>query len=131
MSDYTPTLVKEYVVRNWFDPPLSEDDFTKAALLTHIEAVETYIRHVYELTSSSDAEFPALLLVVSRIITLPAIARNHYTLKQETIRNYCYTLDTSASPNVISLTLEKMAERMLNARSYVKSDKLKIFISNS
>ena len=131
MSDYTPTLVKEYVVRNWFDPPLSEDDFTKAALLTHIEAVETYIRHVYELTSSSDAEFPALLLVVSRIITLPAIARNHYTLKQETIRNYSYTLDTSASPNVISLTLEKMAERMLNARSYVKSDKLKIFISNS
>jgi DNA-binding phage protein len=131
MADYTPTLIKEYVVRNWFDPPLSEDDLTKASLLIHIEAVEKYINDVYELTSSADARIPALLLVVSRIINMPSIAKSHYTLRRETVRNYSYELDTTSSPNVISLTLEKMAERMLNARSYVNSDKLKIFISNS
>ena len=130
MSDYSPTLVDEYVVRNYFDPPLSEDDLTKAALLVHIEAVEQYIKDVYELTSSTSAKIPALLLVVSRIINIPSIAKSHYTLRSESIRNYSYELDTTASPNVISLTLEKMAERMLNAKSYVKNDKLKIFISN-
>lgn len=130
MSDYSPTLVQEHQVRNWFSPPLSEEDLTKAALLTHIEAVEEYIEDVYELSSSSEAKIPALLLVVSRIICLPSIAKNHYALRQETIRNYSYTLDTSASPNVIKVTLEDIAHRMLNSKSYVHNDKLKIFISN-
>ena len=131
MADYSPRFINEHVIRNWFDPPLSESDFTKAALLVHIEAVEKYIELTYELTSSADAKIPALLLVVSRIINLPSIAKNHYTLRQETVRNYSYTLDTSASPNSIKVTLEDMAERMLKQRSYLKDDKLKIFISNS
>ena len=129
MSDYSPTLVNEYQIRNHFDPPLSEDDFTKAALLSHIEAVEQEIEDVYELTSG--AKIPALLLVVARIINMPSIAKNHYTLRQESIRNYSYTLDTSASPNVIKQTLQDVAYRMLRQLSYVHNDKLKIFISNS
>ena len=125
MSDYSPSLVDEHVVRNYFDPPLSESDLTKASLLVHIESVEQYIEDVYELTSS--AKIPALLLVISRIINLPSIAKKHYTVRRETIRNYSYELDTSSSPNVVSLTLEKAAERMLNAKSYVHNDKLKVF----
>lgn len=128
MADYSPTLVNEKDVRNWFHPPLSEDDFTKAALLMHIEAVEQEIEDVYELTSS--ARIPALLLVVARVINLPSIAKEHYTLRQEAIRNYSYTLDTSASPNVIKQTLQDVAYRMLRQKSYVHNDKLKIFISN-
>ena len=130
MSDYSPVYVGFHEIQNWFDPPLSDDDFTKAALLVHIEAVEKYIEHTYELTSATDAKIPALLLVVSRIIGHPNIAKNHYALKSETIRNYGYTLDTSASPNTIKITLEEMAHKMLRQRSYVKDDKLKIFISN-
>ena len=131
MADYSPSLVQPHEIANWFDPPLSEDDLTKAALLTYIEAVEQYIEDVYEITSASDARIPALLLVVSRIITLPAIAKNHYTLRRETVRNYSYELDTTASPNVISVTLEQMAIQMLNAKSYVNNDKVRLYISNS
>jgi len=130
-ADYTSGSVKEHEVRSWFDPPLAESDVTKATILLYIEAVNEYISSVYELSTSSNTRIPALLLVVSRLINLPAIAKNHYTLRREAIRNYSYELDVNSSPNVIKITLEDIAERMLRAKSYVKDDKLKIYISNS
>ena len=130
-AEYSSDSVKEFEIRNWFDPPLSEADVTKATILLYIESVNKYIEDVYELSPSSEIRIPALLLVVSRLVNLPVVAKNHYTLRRQTIRNYSYELNTTSSPNVIKTTLEDIAERMLRAKSYVNNDKLKIYISNS
>jgi len=123
-------FISDTEVREWFEPSLPTATLGTTAMATHIAYVEDYIKKVYELTSASDAKYPALLLVVSRIINLPSIASSYYTLRRETVRNYSYELDITGSPNRISVTLEDMAHRILNARSYVKDDKLKIYISN-
>ena len=129
------SLINSSDVRNFFNPPLSYDDVSTAEIDLKIEAVETYIENVYELTSSTDARIPALLLVASKLAQNPKFAKKYFTLSSETIRNYSYQLggtsSDSGSQYSLSRTWEMMALEMLMAKSYVKDNKLKIYISNS
>jgi len=125
MSDYTPTMLREMDVRNFFTPPLDYDDISTAEILIKIESVETYINHVYGITSSTDGRIAALLLIASKIIHTPALAKKYYTLSEEQLGDYRYALaqpisrgtDIQSSPFVISKTWEKMALDILNAKA--------------
>ena len=125
MADYSPTIVTEKDVRNFFTPPLDYDDVTKAEILLKIESVEDYVSAVYELTSSSDARIPCLLLVAAKIIQNPTLAKKYYTLAEEQLGDYRYVMaqpisrgtDVQSSPYVISKTWEKMALEILSARA--------------
>ncbi len=136
MADYTPSIVQEIDIRNMFSPPLDYDDITKAEILLKIEIVEDYVKAVYELTSAADARVPCILLVASKIIHNPSLAKKHYTLSYESVGDYSYSLaqpisrgtDVQSSPFVISRTWERMGLDMLEARAPRK--RLKMYIVN-
>lgn len=125
MVDYSPTIVNEIDVRNFFTPPLDYDDISKAEILLKIEVVEDYVEAVYGLTSPSQARLPCLLLIAAKIIHTPELAKKYYTLSEEELGDYRYTLaqpisrgtDVQSSPFVISRTWERMALDILEARS--------------
>lgn len=121
MVDYSPTMVNEVDVRNFFSPPIEHDDVSKAELLIKIESVEKYVSTVYSVTSASDGRIPCLLLIAAKIIQTPGLANKYYTLSYEKLGDYSYTLaqpisrgtDVQSSPFVISRTWERMALDML------------------
>jgi len=136
-ADYSPSYLTEKDVRNFFSPPLDNDDIPKAEILLKIEVVEDYIDAVYELASSTDARIPALLLVAAKIIQNPVLARKHYTLSEEQLGDYRYVIAPTmragaiTNPFALSTTWESIAVDMLRARSAKKSYKWKVYISNS
>ena len=130
-ADYSPKYVNEIDVRNFFTPPLDYDDINKAEILIKIESVEDFVEAVYfsdGSTTAADARIPCLLLIASKIILKPELARKYYTLNREVLGDYEYELaqpisrgtDIQSSPFVISITWEKMALEMLKKRSTSK-----------
>jgi len=125
MSDYVPSLVKEHEVRSFFTPPLSYDDVDKQELLEKIEVVEDYIKAVYfndSMPSRDDAKVPALLLVASKIIKNPRIAKNYEVITQEKLGDYSYKIENLArgkhkSATEVAKSWEDMALEILKARS--------------
>lgn len=125
MTDYSPSILQEIDVRNFFSPPLDYDDLPKARLLLHIEAVEDYVNAVYNLTSAADARIPCLLLIAAKIIQDPALAQKYYTLNYEKLGDYAYALSTpvaqgsavQSNPYVMAKTWEQMGIQMLEART--------------
>ena len=122
MADYSPTMVKEMDVRNFFTPPLDFDDVQTAQILIQIESVETYVTAVYGVGGAS-GKIPALLLIAAKIIQSPALAKKYYTLAEEQLGDYRYLMaqpisrgtDIQSSPFVISKTWEKMALEILDS----------------
>ena len=140
MSDYSPLYVNEEDVRGFFTPPLDYDDITTNELLRKIEAVEDFVNAVYfndGSTSSDKARIPCLLLIASKIILTPELARKYYTLNREVLGDYEYELaqpisrgtDIQSSPHVISVTWEKMALKMLENSTL--NNRWKVYRSNS
>lgn len=99
-------------------------------MLSKIQAVEDYVDAVYE-TGSATA---CALLVLSRLVQNPTLAKKYYTIASESFRgDYSYTLKdggSSSSPYSISETYEKMALSMLRMKSFTKDNKVKIYIVN-
>jgi len=131
MSDYSPQIITEADVRNFFTPPLDYNDVTKAEILLKIEAVEEFVKSVYfnrGVPSGSDIKIACLLLVASKIIQSPSLAKKYYTLSSESLGDYSYTLaqpisrgtNIQSSPFVVSKTWERMALDILNSRSTYK-----------
>jgi hypothetical protein len=124
MTDYSPSLVNEIDVRNFFSPPLDYDDVSKAELLIKIEAVEQYVSTVYGVTGN-DGRIASLLLIAAKVIQTPGLANKYYTLSYEKLGDYAYNLaqpisrgtDVQSSPFVISRTWEKMALEILERAS--------------
>ena len=122
MTDYSPIMVKEMDVRNFFTPPLDYDDVNTAEILIKIESVENYVSSVYGITDST-GRIPVLLLIASKLIHAPALARKHFTLSEEQLGDYRYVMaqpisrgtDIQSSPFVISKTWEKMAIEILES----------------
>ena len=92
MSDYIPTLVNEFEVRNFFSPPLSYDDINTAEVLLKIESVEKYIQAVYGITDAATGRIPALLLVACKVIENPILANKYNQLSSEKLGDYSYKL---------------------------------------
>lgn len=130
MADYSPSYITTKDVRNFVDPPLDYDDINEASLLLHIEAVEDYISAVYELSSSSDAKIPGILLVVSKVVQMPALAKKHYALKRETFLDYSYERFDGGGNFEDVNSWADIANQMLRARSAKKNYKWKVYISN-
>jgi len=132
MSDYTPKLLSEADVRNFFSPPLEYNDVTKAEILLKIESVEEFVGAVYFNgslpTSDNSVKIACLLLIASKIIQTPTLAKKYYTLSSERLGDYSYTLaepisrgtNIQSSPFVISKTWERMALDILNSKSTYK-----------
>ena len=121
---YTPRYVTEKDVRNFFTPPLDYNDIGTAELLLKIESVEDMVEAVYfndSQTTSSIARIPCLLLIASKIILNPTLAKTYYTLSKETLGDYSYELgggtSIGKSPYEISKTWEDFALDMLSKRS--------------
>jgi hypothetical protein len=126
--DYVPKYVTENDVRTMFTPALDYNDICKAELLLKIESVEDYVEAVYfndTATTADNARIPCLLLIASKIITSPTLAREYGTLKKEVLGDYAYELaltastkdGLTASPHVIAKCWESMALEMLKSRS--------------
>ena len=107
-------------------------------MLLKIEAVEDYVTAVYfdgETPSKSDARIPVLLLIASKIVQSPRLAKKYCTLSREVLGDYQYELprpvargtDVQTSPFIIAKTWEKMAIEMLLSRS---ESKWKIYKAN-
>jgi len=124
MADYSPTMVNEIDVRNFFTPPLDYDDVSTAEILLKIESVEQYITTVYGVTGN-DARIAGLLLLAAKIIQTPGLSNKYYTLSYEKLGDYAYNLaqpisrgtDVQSSPFVISRTWERMALDILEKAS--------------
>lgn len=125
---YSPLYVNEEDVRGFFSPPLDYDDITRNEILRKIEAVEDFVNAVYfndSTVSSAKARIPCLLLIASKIILSPELAKKYYTLNREALGDYEYELaqpisrgtDIQSSPHVISITWEKMGLKMLDKRT--------------
>lgn len=124
MADYVPIMVNESDVRNFFSPPLDYDDVTTAEILIKIESVETYVLKVFEVSGDS-GRIPVLLLIASKLIHSPILARKYFTLAEEQLGDYSYVMaqpisrgtDIQSSPFVISKTWEKMGMEILQSLS--------------
>ena len=122
MSDYTPTMVREMDVRNFFTPPLDYDDVNTAEILIKIESVETYVNKVYGVTGTN-GRIPVLLLIAAKLIQTPSLAKKYYTLAEEQLGDYSYVMaqpisrgtDIQSSPFVISRTWERMGLEILES----------------
>jgi len=139
MTDYSPRYVKEEDLRGFFTPPLDYNDITTNELLRKIEAVEDYVEATYfgdSTTTAANARIPCLLLIASKIILTPSLARKYYTLNREVLGDYQYELaqpisrgtDIQSSPYIISKTWERMALDMLESRT--SSGRWKVYKSN-
>ena len=141
MTDYNPSIVNEIDVRNFFTPPLDYDDINKAEILLKIEAVEDYVTATYfndSTPTAALARIPCLLLIAAKIIQSPELAKKYYTLSEEELGDYRYTLaqpisrgtDVQSSPFVISKTWEKMAIEILEKRSATALDRYGLYKAN-
>lgn len=96
-------------------------------LLSKIEAVESYVDTVYE----TGDKVACALLVLSKLINNPTLAKKYCTLSSESFRgDYGYTLKTTGSPHEIAESWEQIAIKILRSKSFIKDNKLKIYIVN-
>lgn len=131
MADYEPKLVKEHEVRNFFSPPLSYDDISKAELLLKIETIERFIADAYfngTMPSREDAKIPALLLVVSQIVQNPSISKKYNVILSEKLGDYSYRISDRYGKEAYNAyaIYREMALAMLRAKSakyYFRLDK--------
>jgi len=139
MADYVTKYVNEEDVRGFFTPPLDYDDVTRNEILRKIEAVEDYVTAVYfndSTTTAANARIPCLLLIASKIIQTPTLAKKYYTLAEEELGDYRYMMaqpisrgtDVQSSPFVISRTWERMAIDILEKRTSL--DKFTLYKAN-
>ena len=134
MSDYVPTYCNFQMIRNMTNPPLSYEDLSEAELLAKIEAVESYCTTVY----GTGDKVACSLLVLSKIISNPSLAKKYGTLNSETIGRYSYTLGNTSSKGKtayeLSKSWEEMAYSILKQLAYKNSSHTLyqgIFITNS
>lgn len=124
MADYTTLSgITENDVRTFVSPPIDYDDASRAEVLLKIESVETYVKYQFfgGGTVPASARIPILLLVITNLISSPALARKYYTLASEKLGDYSYEMaqpisrgtDIQSSPFVISRTWHAMALEML------------------
>jgi hypothetical protein len=127
MTDYVPQYTSTSFIRNFCTPPLDYTDVSEAELLAKIEAVESYVDTVYE----TGDKVACALLVLSKLIQNPTLAKKYCTLASENFRgDYGYTLKTTGSPHEIVESWEAIALKILRAKSFTKDNKLKIYIVN-
>jgi len=122
MTDYEPKLVKEHEVRNFFTPPLSYEDVSKAELLAKIEAIEQFIADAYfngNMPSRDDAKIPALLLVVSQIVQNPRVSKKYNVIVSEKLGDYSYKISDKYGREAYNAyaVYREMALAMLRAKS--------------
>lgn len=116
MSDYQPILVNENDIRSFVSPPLDNSDVSTAEILLKIEMVEMYIKRVYFRggSPSSDARIPAILLIITHILSNATLAKKYGTLASESMGDYSYVLAPPGSnPNAIIESWQSMAIQML------------------
>jgi len=116
------SFVQESDVRNFFSPALDYDDISKYEIDLKIEAVEDFVKATYFNDSnptSALVRIPCLLLIASKIISNPALAKTYHTLSSERLGDYAYTLGGAdkGDPNSIAVSWEQMALMMLKQRT--------------
>lgn len=119
------SYVQESDVRNFFTPALDYDDISKYEIDIKIEAVEDFVKATYfndESPSASDVRIPCLLLVASKIICKPELAKTYHTINSERLGDYAYTLGGAdkGDPHEIAVSWERMALMMLRQRTSLK-----------
>jgi hypothetical protein len=128
MTDFSPSLVSEYEVRNAFTPPLSYNDVTKAEILLKIEATEDYIKAVYfndSMPTATKGRIPALLIVMSKIIkSSPNLIKKYGIVESLSLGDYKVTYAHSGRGDHVTAhesakSWEQMAEDILDARKTV------------
>lgn len=121
------SLVTEDEVRNFFTPSLTIAEISSAELTAKISAVDDFILAVYGFTNtdSTNAHYPALLLVASKIVqSNPSLASSHGTVKSEKMGDVTFTYGTTDASSISDLytkaaSWETMAIQMLEARNYL------------
>jgi hypothetical protein len=120
------TYVTEKDLRNFFNPSLDYDDIPKAQIDLYIEAVEDYVDAVWfddSATTSANARIPCLLLIASKIVSNPTLAKKYHMIRSEALGDYRYELatpDDGMSPHEIAISWERMALKMLRSRTTLK-----------
>lgn len=133
MSDYIPLYASTAFCRSFVNPPLDYSDVGEAELLAKIEAVETYCTTVY----GTGDKVACSLLVLSKIISNPSLAKKYGTLNAETIGRYSYRLGSTSSSGKTAYEIlksyEDMAYEILRQLAYKNSNHALyqgIFITN-
>ncbi|RKY26041.1 MAG: hypothetical protein DRP62_00075 [Planctomycetota bacterium] len=129
MVDYTPKFVSEADVRTFFTPPIPYDKVSKAEILLKIQAVEEFVINAYfggKTPPADKVKVPILLLVASKLIYSPALAKDYLTIDSEKLGDYSYKIAASSprsrtkvSPYEIAKTWEQIALDILNSISPV------------
>jgi hypothetical protein len=117
LTDYVPVLVKEFEVRNFFNPPLDYDDVPTAELLLKIESVEKYIEFVYGITTSTSGRIPALLLVASKIVENPSLSSKYSKIETEKLGDYSYSLFKGGAASWRTMAIEMLEAKIAGSRS--------------
>lgn len=136
MVDYTPRFVSEADVRGFFTPPIPYDKVSKAEILLKIQAVEEFIINSYfggKIPPAEKVKVPVLLLVASRLIYSPQLAKDYYTINSEKLGDYSYRLALPTartprggrnSPYELAKSWEQMAFDILNSITPIWNIKL-------
>ena len=125
MSDYTPKIItSEGEIRNFFTPPVTYEDITKAEMLLRIESVEEYVIQTYfdgTIPSSSKARIATLLLIAADLALDPRLSKKYHTLNREKFTgDYEYVINSKGfESNVERWT--KRAIELLNTKKYSSS----------
>lgn len=122
------------MIRNFTNPPLSYEDVSQAELLAKIEAVESYVNTVF----GTGDKVSCSLLVLSKLISNPTLAKKYGTLSAERIGSYSYQLGSASSTGKTSFDIakswEEIAMEILRNLTYKNSNHALsqgIFITNS
>ena len=118
------SLVTKDEVRKCFTPALSTEDVTDDELEMRIEMVEDYVKATYFndlMPTKAQAKYPALLIVLSKIIKRPSLLAKHGIVESVAIGDFKYSLaisgkGTHKTAYEVSRSWEDMAIEILKAR---------------
>ena len=83
---YTPQIVTTKLVREFFNPQLSEEEYPESQLLAKIKATEYHVNNKYgvSLTDPSEADIQAtVMLIAAKIGSEPKVVQRRVTLTRE------------------------------------------------
>ena len=117
-------LVTKDDIRKCFTPALSVEDVSDEELEMRIEMVEDYIKATYfndVMPTQAQAKYPALLIVLSKVIKRPNLLAKHGIIESVSIGDFKYSLaiagkGTHKTAYEVAVSWEDMALEILKAR---------------
>jgi hypothetical protein len=108
-------MVLEQDIRDFVTPSISTSDASSSEITAKIAAIEAFVNEVYFNGSGipSKASYAVVMLVISKLLESPLIAKKYALLESEKLGDYQYKVSTTLSKSNTSRTWNDLAIMML------------------